>query len=176
VVQADHRQFLFGGPLRIFSGPPFLSVATGRSQWTIVLPASCNSCLSVVVCSLSVTDENWNFSAVHNPIGLKLSGDLGLVSQISVHVLVSRFVYFFIVNKKKDKKTPKSQKSRFYKACVFSAVPSPIDLKLGGNIWTSTRNSVVCLFCLYYCLFTFRKHKQRKHTLWISRPSLHQMF
>jgi hypothetical protein len=31
-----------------------------------------------------------NFSAVLSPIGLKLCGDLGLVSQISVHVLVSR--------------------------------------------------------------------------------------
>jgi hypothetical protein len=28
----------------------FLSVVTGRSQRTIVLPASCDSCLSVVVC------------------------------------------------------------------------------------------------------------------------------
>jgi hypothetical protein len=70
----------------------FLSVATGRSQRTTVLPAFCDSC----VCSLSVvgTDENWNFSAVRSPIGLKLGGDLGLVSQINVHVLVSRFVCF----------------------------------------------------------------------------------
>jgi hypothetical protein len=30
-----------------------------------------------------------------------------------------------------------------------------------GDIRTSTRNSVVCLFCLYYCLFTFCKRKQR---------------
>jgi hypothetical protein len=49
----------------------------------------------------------------------------------------------------------------------FSAMPSPIDLKLGRDVWTSTRNSVECLFCFYYCLFTFRKHNQRKHTLWI---------
>jgi hypothetical protein len=71
---------------------------------------------------------------------------------------------------KKKKKNP--PKSRFYKTGVFSAVPSPIDLKLGGDIQTSTRNSVVGLFCLYYCLFTFRKRKQRKHTLWISQLSL----
>ena len=42
------------------------------------------------VCLLFVgTDENLNFSAVRSPIELKLGGDLGLVSQISVHVLVS---------------------------------------------------------------------------------------
>jgi hypothetical protein len=83
------------------------------------------------------------------PIGLKLGGDLGLVSQISVHVLVSRFVCFYTVNKQKNKKTPESPKSLFYKTCVFSAVPSPIDLKLGGYIRTSTRNSVVCSFILF---------------------------
>jgi hypothetical protein len=67
----------------------------------------------------------------------------------------------------------KSRKARFYKTCVFSAMPSPIDLKLGVDIQISTRNSVVCLFCLFYCSFTFCKHKQRKHTLCISRPALH---
>jgi hypothetical protein len=84
-------------------------------------------------------DESLNFSAVRSPIGLKLGGDLGLVSQISVHVLVSRFFFIFTVNKQRTKK---SRKSRFYKTCVFSIVPSPIDLKLGGDIRTSTRNSV----------------------------------
>jgi hypothetical protein len=42
---------------------------------------------------------------------------------------------------------------------VFSAVPNPIDLKLSGDIRVSTSNSLLCLF---YCLFTFRKHKQTK--------------
>jgi hypothetical protein len=70
-------------------------------------------------------------------------------------------IIFYIVNK--QTKT-KMQKSWFYKTCVFSAVPSPIDMKLGRDIRTSTRNSVVCLFCLYYCLFTFCKCKQRNHT------------
>jgi hypothetical protein len=47
------------------------------------------------VCLLCVgTDKNCNFSAVRSPIELKLSGGLGLVSQISVHVLVSRFDCF----------------------------------------------------------------------------------
>jgi hypothetical protein len=43
----------------------------------------------------------------------------------------------------------KLQKSWFYKTFVFSAVPSLIDLELGGDIRTSTRNSVVCLFMFY---------------------------
>jgi hypothetical protein len=124
------------------------------------------------VCVFVGTDEKCNFSALRSPIELKLGGDLGLVSQISVHVLVSRFDYFLYCKQTKEQKNPR--KSRFYKTCVFSAVRSPIDLKLGGDIWTSTRNSVVCLFCLFYCLFTLRK--LRNHTLWISQPSLHQMF
>jgi hypothetical protein len=71
---------------------------------------------------------------VRRPIELKLSGDLRLVSQISVH------------------------------------------LKLGWDIWTSTRNSKVRLFCYFILLFTFCKRKQRKHTLWIIWPSASQIF
>jgi hypothetical protein len=98
------------------------------------------------------TDTNCNFPAVRSPIELKLGGDLGLVSQISVHVLVSRFYYFLIVNKQKK---IKNANSWFYKTCVFSTVPSPIDLKLGGDIQKSTRKSVVCCFvyiivCLHF--------------------------
>jgi hypothetical protein len=54
----------------------------------MVLPALRDSCL-VLLCVVG-TDKNYNFSAVRSPIELKLGGDLGLVSQISVHVLVSR--------------------------------------------------------------------------------------
>jgi hypothetical protein len=50
------------------------------------------------------TDENWNFSALHSPIELKLGGDLGLVSEISVHVLVSRFDYFLYCKQTKERK------------------------------------------------------------------------
>jgi hypothetical protein len=53
------------------------------------------------------TDENYNFSAVRSPIELKLGGDLELLSQISVHVLVSRLIIFSIVNKQKNTKNAK---------------------------------------------------------------------
>jgi hypothetical protein len=61
--------------------------------------------MSVVLCV--GTDANCNFSAVRSPIGLKLGGDLGLVSQISVHVLVSRFDYFLFCKQTKEKKPAK---------------------------------------------------------------------
>jgi hypothetical protein len=82
----------------------FLSVAIGRSQRTIVLPAFLRFMSVVCLLLLSVMDENLNFSAVRSPIGLKLSGDLGLLSQISVHVLVSSFVYFLYCKQTKEKK------------------------------------------------------------------------
>jgi hypothetical protein len=49
------------------------------------------------------TDEDCNSSAARSPIELKLGGDLRLVSQISVHVLVLRFIVFHIVNKQTNK-------------------------------------------------------------------------
>jgi hypothetical protein len=88
---------------------------------------------------------------------LKLGGDLGLISQISMHDLVSRFDYFLYCKQAKEKK---SAKTAILQKLRFSAVPGPIDLKLGGDIRTRTRKSLVCLFCLYYCLFIFRKCKQ----------------
>jgi hypothetical protein len=51
-------------------------------------------------------DGNCNFSVVPSQIGLKLSGDHGLVSQISVHVLVSRFDYFLYCKQTKEQKKP----------------------------------------------------------------------
>jgi hypothetical protein len=85
----------------LFSGSKFLSVATGRLQRTIVyLPPAIHVC-QFVVCQ-SGTNKNLNFSAVCRLIGLKLSGDLGLVSQISVHVLVSRFDYSLYCKQTKE--------------------------------------------------------------------------
>jgi hypothetical protein len=60
--------------------------------------------MSVVCQSVVGMDGNWNFSAVRSPIGLKLGGDLGLVSQISVHVWFQDWFVFYIVNKQKNKK------------------------------------------------------------------------
>ena len=57
------------------------------------LPSEIHVCLLLLFVVVG-TDENWNFSAVRSPIELKLGGDLGLVSEISVHVLFSRFVCF----------------------------------------------------------------------------------
>jgi hypothetical protein len=65
-------------------------------------------------------DGNCNFSAVRSPIELKLGGDFGLVSQISVHVLVSRFVWFYIVNKQKNKKTCQNHENRGFAKLAFS--------------------------------------------------------
>jgi hypothetical protein len=72
------------------------------------------------VCSLSVTDENWNFSAVRSPIGLKLGGDLGLVSQISVHVLVSRFDYFLFCKQTKEQEKRRNRENRGFTKLAFS--------------------------------------------------------
>jgi hypothetical protein len=75
---------------------------------TIVATDYSFTCLLPVV--VVGTDKNLNFSAVRRPIGLKLSGDLGLVSQISMHVLVSRF--FILETNKRTTKTLKSRKSQ----------------------------------------------------------------
>jgi hypothetical protein len=98
------------------------------------------------------TDTNCYFSAMRSPIELKLGGDLGLVSQISVHDLVLRFDYFLYCKQTKEQKTRENRENRENRGFTKLAF-SPIDLKLGGDIRASTRNSVVCLFCLYYCLF-----------------------
>jgi hypothetical protein len=58
-----------------------------------------------------VTDKNLNFSAVRSPIELKLAGDLGLVSQISVQALVSRLFYLFTFCKQIIEKLAKIAKS-----------------------------------------------------------------
>jgi hypothetical protein len=75
---------------------------------TMVLPALRVLCLFVVV---GRTNRNCNLSVVRSLIGLKLVGDLGLVSQISVYVLVSRFNCFLYCKQTKEQK--KSPKSRF---------------------------------------------------------------
>jgi hypothetical protein len=77
-----------------------------------------------VVCLLLLcvgTDENWNFSAVRSLIQLKLGGDLGLVSQISVHVLVSRFDCFsYCKQTNKQTKTRQNREKLGFRKLEFS--------------------------------------------------------
>jgi hypothetical protein len=90
-------------PLTKSSGPFFQEKSSKitRLQRTMVSPALRDSGLFDVV--VVGTDGNCNFSAVRSPIELKL-GDLALVSQISVHVLVSRFDYFLYCKQTKERK------------------------------------------------------------------------
>jgi hypothetical protein len=125
-------------------------------------PRFMSVCCLLFVCLLFRTDGNCNFQPCAVQLSWNLVETLGWYPRLACMFWFQDSVVFHIVNKQKNKKT---RKSRFYKTCVFFAMPSPIDLKLGGDIRTKTRNSVVCLFCLYYCLFIYRKHKQRKHTL-----------
>jgi hypothetical protein len=57
-------------------------------------------------------DKNSNFSALRSPIELKLGGDLGFVSQISVHVLVSRFDCFSYCKQTNKQINKKSQNGK----------------------------------------------------------------
>jgi hypothetical protein len=92
----------------------------------VVLPALRDSCLLFVACLLLFgMDQNCNFSAMRSPIELKLGGDLGLVSQISVHVLVSSSTVFHIVNKEEEKiaeiaKTRFLENLSFLRSCKFN--------------------------------------------------------
>jgi hypothetical protein len=74
----------------------FLPAATlAAANYGLTCPPRFTSvCCCLFVC-LFGTDGNCNFSAVSSPIELKLGGDLELVSQISVYVLVPRL--FFIL-------------------------------------------------------------------------------
>jgi hypothetical protein len=75
--------------------------------------------MSVVCCVSCVgTDKNYNFSAVRSPIELKLGGDLGLVSQVSVHVLGSRFDIFYCKQTKEQKR--QNRENRGFTKLAFS--------------------------------------------------------
>jgi hypothetical protein len=66
------------------------------------------------------TDKNCNFSAVRSLIELKLGGDLGLLSQISVNVLVSRFDYFLYCKQTKEHKKRRNCQNRGFTKLAFS--------------------------------------------------------
>jgi hypothetical protein len=57
---------------------------------------------------------------MRSPIELKLGGDLGLVSQISVHVLVSRIDYFLYFKQTKEQKTCQSHENHGFTKLAFS--------------------------------------------------------
>jgi hypothetical protein len=76
--------------------------------------------IHVCCCVLCGTDEKCNFSAVRSPIELKLGGELGLVFQISVHVLVSRFDYFLYCKQTKEHKNRENSKNRGFIKLAFS--------------------------------------------------------
>jgi hypothetical protein len=60
-----------------------------------------------------------NFSAVRSPIELKL-GNLGLVFQISMHVLVSRFDYFLYCKQTKERENHQNREKRSFTKLAFS--------------------------------------------------------
>ena len=70
---------------------------------------------------------------------------LGLGSKNMLFVF--RFSCLFT---KKHKKTAKIAKIAVLQNLRFPAVPSPIDLKLGGDIRTSTTNSMFVSFILLF--------------------------
>jgi hypothetical protein len=77
-------------------------------------------CFCVLLCVVVGTDKNCNFSAVRSLIELKLGGNLGLVSQISMHVLVSRFDYFLYCKQTKEQKTRQNCENRGFTKLAFS--------------------------------------------------------
>jgi hypothetical protein len=80
----------------------------------------------MLMTKLVITDKNYNFSAVRSPIELKLVGDLGLLSQISMHVLVSRFDCFLYC-KQTNKKTHQNRENRGFRKLEFSL---PLQVRL----------------------------------------------
>jgi hypothetical protein len=67
---------------------------------------------------------------VRRPIGLKLSGDLGLVSQISGYVLVSRFNYFLSCKQTKEQQKRRNCKNRGFQNLRF--------LRRAESVWSET--------------------------------------
>ena len=102
----------------------FASLVAFLSAATLVAADYGFTCLrrfmSVVVCCLFGTDENLNLSAVRSPIELKLGGDLGLVSQISVHVLVSRFDCFSYCKQTNKQTKRRNRENRGFRKLEFS--------------------------------------------------------
>jgi hypothetical protein len=85
-------------PLRLMGGHPWTSMTAGlglTARRASLLKTFCS--LLSVCCCLFGTNKNCNFSAMCSPIELKLGGDLALVSQISVHAMVLRLSFLYIL-------------------------------------------------------------------------------
>jgi hypothetical protein len=105
-----------------------------------------------VVCVLLFcvgTDKKCNFSAVRSPIKLKLGGDLGLVSQINVHVLISRFDYFLYCKQTKEQKTCQIRENCGFTKLAFSP---PFQVRL---IWNFVGTSGQVLGISWYVWFVY---------------------
>jgi hypothetical protein len=95
----------------------FLSVATiVAANYGFTCPLRF---ISVVCLFVVGTDKNCNSSVVRSPIELKLGGDLGLGSQISVHVLVSRFDGFSYCKQTKKQKIAEIAKNEVLENLSF---------------------------------------------------------
>jgi hypothetical protein len=125
----------------------------------MVLPALLDSCLCVVVCW-----DGGNFLAVRSPtIELKLGGDAGLVSQISVHVLVSRFDYFSYCKQTKDKKRQNLENHSFTKLafsppCWVRLIWNLVGIsgQVLGIVW------YVCYVYIIVCLHFLNINKENR--------------
>jgi hypothetical protein len=109
--------------------------------------------MSVVVCLLAFagTDKNCNFSAVHSPIEMKLGGDLGLVSQINVHVLVSRFECFSYCKERKKQTSKQKCRNRGFRKLEFSL---PFQVRLILNLVGASGRvlGIVWYVCFVYII------------------------
>jgi hypothetical protein len=76
----------------------------------MVLPALQDSFL-VILWFVVGTDRHYNFSIMRSPIELRFGVDYGLVSQISIHVLVLRFDYLLFCKQTNKQKSTKIVKN-----------------------------------------------------------------
>jgi hypothetical protein len=86
---------------------------------------------------------------MRSPIGLKLSGDLGLVSQISVHVLVSKFDYFLYCKQTKEQQKRRNRENHGFTKLAFSP---PCRVRL---IWNLVGTSGQVLEIVWYVCFVY---------------------
>ena len=86
---------------------------------------------------------------MRSPIGLKLSRDLKLVSQISVHVSVSRFDYFLYCKQTKEQKIRRNRENCGFTKLAFSP---PCRVRL---IWNLVGTSGQVLGIVWYVCFVY---------------------